>query len=252
LIREHLFHSTPGADPHFRWRGGDVSRIENLSDAVFALTLTLIVVASSVPSTFGEFWHVVRDLPAFAACFVLLLLIWVEHHKYFRRYGLRDAATIALNGWLLFLVVFYAYPLKFLMTMLWHLFLGHDMRPRFELGSDSDWPFHANAQPAFLMIFYGVGVVGVFTTLAAMHYRAYRLRDRMELDELERFLVRSSIRENLFMAGVGALSAALAWFGVHPGICGFTYILLWPLMMGNGIYEGMRAEKMAKALAEEE
>jgi len=29
----------------FRWRGGGVSRIEALSDAVFALALTLIVVS---------------------------------------------------------------------------------------------------------------------------------------------------------------------------------------------------------------
>ena len=40
-----------------------MSRLEGLSDAVFALTMTLIVVVS-VPATFGEFWIVIRDLPA--------------------------------------------------------------------------------------------------------------------------------------------------------------------------------------------
>jgi hypothetical protein len=40
----------------------------------------------------------------------------------------------------------------------------------------------------------------------------------------------------------------MAWFGVHVAICGLTYILLWPLMMGNGIYEGIKADKMAKAM----
>jgi len=227
-----------------------VSRLEGLSDAVFALTLTLIVVMSSVPATFEEFWIVVRDLPAFAASFLLLILIWVEHHKYFRRYGLQDASTIALNSLLLFLVVFYAYPLKFLMTMLWHLVLGHDIRPRFELTLNSAWPFAANAQPSFLMIFYGLGVVGIFTTFTVMHLRAYMLRRRLELDDLEQFLVRSSMRDNVFMAAVGALSATMAWFGVHVAICGFIYILLWPLMMGNGIYEGIKADKMAKAMAD--
>jgi len=136
------------------------------------------------------------------------------------------------------------------MTMLWHLVLGHDMRPRFELPADSDWPFAANAQPSFLMIFYGLGVVGIFTTFTVMHLRAYMLRRRLELDDLEQFLVRSSMRNNVFMAAVGALSATMAWFGVHVAICGFIYILLWPLMMGNGIYEGIKADKMAKAMAD--
>jgi hypothetical protein len=34
MIREHLFHKRAPADPMFRWRGGDVSRLEGLSDGV--------------------------------------------------------------------------------------------------------------------------------------------------------------------------------------------------------------------------
>jgi len=254
MIREHLFHTKPGADDHFRWRGGDVSRIEGLSDAVFALTLTLLVMASSVPDTFHEFWLVVRDLPAFAASFVLLMLVWNEHHKYFRRYGFEDAKTIALNTLLLFLMVFYAFPLKFLMTFLWHMALGVDPRLAFELpvGSANLWPLAAHAQPAYMMIFYGLGGMSIFATFTVMHLRAYISRDRLQLDELEVFLVRSSIRDNVFMAGVPALSALLAWYGVPSGICGIVYILLWPLMMGNGIYTDKRADKMAKAMAEQD
>jgi uncharacterized membrane protein len=250
VIREHLFHSKPGADRHFRWRGGTVSRIEGLSDAVFALTLTLIVMASSVPDTFHEFWLIVRDLPAFAACFVLLMVVWVEHHRYFRRYGLEDTATLALNSLLLFLVVFYAFPLKFMMTFLWHLTLGENPALVFELPEPHSWPFAARAQPGFMMIFYGLGGMAVFATFTVMHLRAYLRRRLLELDELEEFLVRSSIRENVFMAFVPGLSATLAWYGTPPGFCGLTYILLWPLMMGNGIYEGVTAKKVQKAMAE--
>ena len=252
MIREHLFHKKPGADRHFRWRGGDVSRIEGLSDAVFALTLTLIVMASAVPDTFHEFWLVVRDLPAFAACFVLLMIVWFEHHKYFRRYGFENTSTIVLNALLLFLVVFYAFPLKFLMTFLWHMALGENPALSFVLpeGAANLWPYSANAQPAFMMIFYGLGGTAIFATFAVMHAIAYRQRKELEFDELECFLVRSSILDNVFMAGVPALSAAMAWFGAHPGLCGFAYMLLWPLMMGNGMYTGMKAEKMAKAMAE--
>ena len=34
-----------------------------------------------MPDTFHEFWLVVRDLPAFAASFILLMVVWIEHHS---------------------------------------------------------------------------------------------------------------------------------------------------------------------------
>jgi len=41
MIRQHF--QRPEADPDFRWRGGSVSRIEGLSDGVFALFVLLHV-----------------------------------------------------------------------------------------------------------------------------------------------------------------------------------------------------------------
>jgi len=41
----------PQADPLFHWRGTGVSRLEGLADAVFAFTVTLLVVALEVPLT---------------------------------------------------------------------------------------------------------------------------------------------------------------------------------------------------------
>lgn len=85
MIREHLFDRRAPADPMFRWRGGDVSRLEGLSDGVFAVTLTLLVVSLDVPSTFYELWLTIRDLPVFLVCFAVLLMVWRYHHIFFRR-----------------------------------------------------------------------------------------------------------------------------------------------------------------------
>ena len=54
-----------------------------------------------------------RGLPVFAVTFAILLLIWQEHHDFFPS-GFQDGVTIWLNGALLFVVVLYIYPLKFL------------------------------------------------------------------------------------------------------------------------------------------
>ena len=65
-----------------------------------------------------------RGLIAFAISFVLLFVVWLTQYKFFRRYGLNDNFTIWINALLLFVVLFYVYPLKFLWTLLVNLVLG--------------------------------------------------------------------------------------------------------------------------------
>src|SRR5260221_7917282 len=109
------------AEKNFRWRGHEISRIEGFSDAVFGFAVTLLVVSLEVPKTFNELKEAMLGFPAFGICFTLLLLVWRTHVHFFRRYGLQTASASALNAALLFLVLFYVYPLKFLFTMI----VGH-------------------------------------------------------------------------------------------------------------------------------
>ena len=53
---------------HFRWRGGDVSRLEGLSDAAFAFAMTLLVVSLEVPDDAGALKQLFLGMPAFALC----------------------------------------------------------------------------------------------------------------------------------------------------------------------------------------
>jgi len=146
----------------FRWRGGEVSRLEALSDAVFALSLTLLVVALEVPRTSEELIRLFWQFPAFGICFAFLLWVWYEHYLYHRRYGFEDASTVALNGLLLFFVVFYVYPLKFLFTKLFDMALYGD-RTGLQDGKA-------------VMLMYSSGVVGIFGLFAVMNLYAYRHR----------------------------------------------------------------------------
>src|SRR3954471_2543531 len=95
----------------------EVSRVEGLSDAVFAFAITLLVVSLEVPRTFDELMAAMRAFPAFAVCFALLFQVWWRHYKFFRTYDLEDGRVIALTGILLFVVLFYVYPLKFLWSV---------------------------------------------------------------------------------------------------------------------------------------
>src|SRR5438034_9670893 len=107
--------------PHRR----EVSRIEGFSDAVFAFAVTLLVVSLEVPHTFEELWLAMHQFFAFAICFALLFQVWWRHYNFFRRYGLEDAPTIVLTGILLFVVLFYVFPLKFVFTLVVIHILGN-------------------------------------------------------------------------------------------------------------------------------
>src|SRR5262252_7829171 len=98
----------------FRMRGTAMSRIDAFSDVVFGFALTLLVVSLEVPKSYEELMQAVRGFLPFAFCFALLLLVWYEHYVYFRRYNMHRNSTIWLNTFLLFVVLFFVYPLKFI------------------------------------------------------------------------------------------------------------------------------------------
>ncbi len=229
----------------FRWRGGDVSRVEGLSDGVFGFAMTLLVVSLEVPRSYGDLIEVFWQFPAFAACFALLMMIWYYNFLFHRRYGLEDGKTVALNALLLFVVLFYVYPLKFVATLLSDLIRG---------GGISTLPGRA-AAPAIsleeaqsLMALYGAGFAAIFLVLALMTLHAWRHRDDLQLSEAERLICRSSVRAHLISVAIGGASVAVAL--AHPaGVpwSGMVYFLMGPAHYLNGSICGRRVQRLRAA-----
>src|ERR1700744_5583068 len=101
-----------------KWRSHEPSRIETFSDAAFAFALTLIIVSIEVPKSFDDLIVTMKGTLSFAVCFVALFKIWNNQNLVFRRYGINDDYIITLNAVLLFVVLIYTYPLKFLCELM--------------------------------------------------------------------------------------------------------------------------------------
>jgi len=241
MVREKLIDKGVGDNKKFRWRSHDVSRIEGLSDAVFGFAVTLLVVSLEVPKTFGELMAAMRGFGAFAVCFVLLIVVWFNQYKFFRRYGLQDNKTVVLNAALLFVVLFYVYPLKFVFTFLVSIFTGQQAQVRLPNGAVESMVENAD-QVATLMIVFGVGYIAVFGLFVLLYRHAYGKREQLGLNELEVFDTRTDIRESLLNVGIGAVSVTLAAVGRGrlAAISGMTYMLTPVVMMTHGMLSGRR------------
>lgn len=246
MIREKLIDKKVGQGK-FRWRSHEVSRIEGLSDAVFGFAITLLVVSLEVPKTFSELSHMMNGFGAFAISFVLLFLVWFNQHKFFRRYGLQDAPTVWLNAALLFVVLFYVYPLKFLFTFLVDRFTGGHGEIRLPNGN-VEVMIESNAQMGTLMLIFGLGYFAVFAVFVLLHLHAYRKREMLELTTVERFDTISSIQESGLNCAIALVSIGMVVIGGarYSGLAGMIYMLTGVVMGVHGYVMGARRGKLVK------
>ena len=228
--------SNQALDPHFRWRGHEVTRVEAFSDAVFAFAMTLLVVSLEVPKNLSQLLETMRGFPAFATCFTILVMLWYWHYKFFRRFGLQDRFTIVWNAALLFVVLFFVYPLKFVMTLVVNMMMGVTYeQPPIAAGQGDD-----------MMYIYNAGYIAVCSIYALLYHHAYRLRARFELNEAEVFIARSERRAYIINIGIALFSTSLLIYGgsAMANWAGLTYWLIGPAM---GIH-GYRAGKKLHAI----
>ncbi len=240
MIRKTLAEKEIGKKNDFRWRGGEVLRIEGFSDAVFAFALTLLVVSLEVPKTFNELLATMKGFAAFGICFALLTFLWYEHYKFFRRYGLSDHFTITVNSILLFVILFYVYPLKFVFTLVIGQIIG--TVPQNALTQSVIEP----GQSGLMMCVYGIGYLAVYLLFTLLYYHAYRKREELDLSPIEIHDTVSSISGNLIHVSVATISIVVAVIGGEgfSGWAGLTYFLLGPALTIHGTMRGRGRKKL--------
>ncbi|MBX2961182.1 MAG: DUF1211 domain-containing protein [Cyclobacteriaceae bacterium] len=241
MIRDRLKTHYIGMNKEFRYRGEETTRIETLSDAVFAIAIGLLLISATPPVTYYQLQQFTKDIIPFALCIALISIVWYEHFLFFVRYGFRNPYIVFLNIVLLFTVLFYVYPLKFLMRLLSIMYSNYFIMLR-DGNSQELWQEYAfimeGGDMSNLMAIYGIGAAAIFTLLMLMYRYALKKSAELELNEIEIFDTKMSIRSNLLMTVVPIFSVVLALVYRHSIIgtafSGFIYFLYMPIMFING------------------
>jgi uncharacterized membrane protein len=234
IMRSALLKRTSG-EPHFRWRGTNISRVENLSDAIFGFAITLLVVSLQVPATFAELKGMLGQFVPFGLCVAVFGMIWHLHYKFFRRYGLEDATTMLLNAVLLFVLLFYLYPLKFLVQLLYNAVTGRISSMQMTW-SDS----------GHLLLIYSLGYALVFGLLAALYRHAWRCREVLQLEPSEELVTRQAQALLMVHVVTGLVVAAASQFTSFGGLFGFLYFFIGPASYIVGSHYEKKLQALSK------
>lgn len=192
-------------------------RLEGFSDAVFAFAVTLLVVSLEVPKSAHELVHTLRGTVAFGICFALLVSVWAEHSRFFKRYPMTDAITVALNMALLFMVLTYVYPMKFLFTLVVDQMLFQ------EQGN----AVASLAEAKMIMVAFGLAIFGANAVMYLMHRHAFRHREQLKLTADTLRELRRSTLVNIMTCAIALISIAIAIFTGDAGrISGPIYMLI--------------------------
>lgn len=183
------------------------SRLEALSDGVFAFAATLMVVDIGNSSNFLS----IKEVPSFisfAASFFIMMALWKVHYNFFRRTKYVDNWIIALNMIFLFTVLFYIFPVKSLLDSAFNqlTITIDDFSNLFQI--------------------YSLGFALMFGTFSLMYFRTYKKDDK--IDNPYRLLFYTRHFSIFVVVGVISLVMARYQIGLQIGAPGFIYALLGP------------------------
>ncbi|MEM9673293.1 MAG: TMEM175 family protein [Bacteroidota bacterium] len=238
-IRQNLKQQKIDQSNIYVHRGEGSSRLEQLSDGVFALAITLLLISSEIPRTSEELISFTGDILAFAASTVVLILIWYQHYLYFLRFGLKDKRTVVLNTFLLLVVLFYVYPLKFVVSFMLR-YLGYMLLLLFGIDFDQE-AFYTlvtsvvswDALPTTMLI-YSAGYFSLMLAFALLYRHANCQQEALSLSDMECWKSAKTMYQYFIQSGVALLSIIISgiaelfgppWLAI---VGGFIYFLVGP------------------------
>jgi len=225
----------------FKARGNEPSRIEQLSDCIFALAITMSLMSTAAPKNYGDLILFISDLIPFALSVLAVMWIWHVHYQFFMRFGLRDMRIIVLNTLLMVIVLFFVYPLKFLSSWMVSYFtvvfqgLVIDEAYFRQLNEISKNIIPWSKLP-LLMIFYSLSFLCIFVIFILMYKHALKKKADLALSDGEIAVAKYVIGHYWGISVVAIISIAIASTGYVMGwalsgmFAGIVYFLIGPVI----------------------
>lgn len=223
----------------FRLRGIENTRLQTFMDAAFAFAMTMLVISvGEIPEDYQELIISLKEIPAFLCSFFVIMLFWLNHRSWSRRYGLEDSVTIFLSISLIFVLLVYIYPLRLMFSSLFAWISGGWIPSRFELQTRSEL--------IGLFVIYGSGLFTMSGIITLLYVRAKILKKKLFLNVLEVHKTSIEITSLSVVSITGLLSAILAW--ALPErialVSGFLYATIPLTMIFVGLYFSRKEKKI--------
>ncbi len=96
----------------------ETGRVEAFSDGVFAIAITLLILAVAIDQArahgalSNQLLHLWPAYLAYGASFLTIGIMWVNHHAVFRQFARVDRPLLLLNILLLMLIAFVPFPTR--------------------------------------------------------------------------------------------------------------------------------------------
>ena len=189
----------------FRMRGESMTRLEVFSDAAFAFAVTtLVVTAGEIPGDYQELIIALKKVPSFALSFAQIIVFWITHRSWSRRYGLEDVWTTFLTMIMIFTILVYVFPLRLMFSMFMSFVVTPEWIP-------SEFEVNSTDEVLGLFIIYGIGFAILSAVLMLLYWRAYQCRQSLALNKHEEILTKQGIGIWAIQFFTGLFSASFAW-----------------------------------------
>jgi len=186
----------------FRLRGLEVTRLDTFVDAAFAFVLTLLVISfDDIPSSIPEMLAAVKRIPGFAASFAILMMFWLQHRNWSRRYGLENPKTILHSLLLIFVMLVYVYPLRMVFEGMFSNLSGGYFPTSYEIETYLDL--------RLIFLFYSVGFLFMSLLVSQLYRLAMRSSGSLGLNSIELRKTKIEIQVWTLSASFGLLSIVL-------------------------------------------
>lgn len=185
------------------WRGGDTTRLEAFVDAAFAFAVTLLVISGDhLPESLDDLLRALKNLPAFAASFVMVAMFWYAHVRWARQYRMDGLAATLLSLLLVFLVLVYVYPLRLLFGTFFSWITGGwvPMPLRDVRGADD---------VLLMFVAYGIAFASTSACIAGLYQLAWRARHRLALEGEAAAAAAGQVASHVFFVVVAVISVLL-------------------------------------------